>query len=29
MLMCLASEKYKAEDYIRDYAKFLVYKGVK
>ena len=29
VLMCLASEKYKAEDYIRDYEKVLVYKGVK
>lgn len=29
VLMCLASEKYDAEDYIRDYEKFLVYKGVK
>lgn len=28
VLMCLASEKYKAEDYIRDYNEFLVYKGV-
>ena len=29
VLMCLASEKYDAADYIRDYEKFLVYKGVK
>lgn len=29
VLMCLASEKYDAEDYIRDYNEFLVYKGVK
>ena len=28
VLMCLASEKYKAEDYIRDYNEFLAYKGV-
>ena len=28
VLMCLASEKYKAEDYIRDYNEFLKYKGV-
>lgn len=28
VLMCLASEKYDAEDYIRDYKEFLVYKGV-
>lgn len=29
VLMCLASEKYDAADYIRDYNEFLVYKGVK
>lgn len=29
VLMCLASEKYDAADYIRDYEEFLVYKGVK
>lgn len=29
VLMCLASEKYDAADYIRDYDEFLVYKGVK
>ena len=29
VLMCLAREKYVAEDYIWDYEKFLVYKGVK
>lgn len=28
VLMCLASEKYDAEDYIRDYNEFLAYKGV-
>lgn len=28
VLMCLASEKYDAADYIRDYQEFLVYKGV-
>ena len=28
VLMCLASEKYDAADYIRDYNEFLVYKGV-
>lgn len=28
VLMCLASEKYDAADYIRDYDEFLVYKGV-
>ena len=27
--MVLASEKYETEDYIRDYDKFLVFKGVK
>ena len=29
VLMCLASEKYDAEDYIRDYKEFLEYKNVK
>lgn len=29
VLLCLASEKYDAADYIRDYDEFLVYKGVK
>ena len=29
VLMCLASEKYDAEDYIRDYGEFLAYKGIK
>lgn len=29
VLMCLASEKYDATDYIRDYEEFLKYKGVK
>ena len=29
VLMCLASEKYDAEDYIRDYDEFLKYKNVK
>lgn len=29
VLMCLASEKYKAEDYIRDYGEFLTYKGIR
>ena len=28
VLMCLASEKYDAADYIRDYDEFLKYKGV-
>lgn len=28
VLMCLASEKYEASDYIRDYNEFLKYKGV-
>lgn len=28
VLMCLASEKYDAEDYIRDYQEFLDYKKV-
>ena len=28
VLLCLASEKYDPEDYIRDYNEFLVYKGV-
>ncbi len=28
VLMCLASEKYQAEDYIRDYNEFLKYKGL-
>lgn len=28
VLLCLASEHYKAEDYIRDYEEFLKYKGV-
>lgn len=27
VLMCLASEKYDENDYIRDYKEFLVYKG--
>lgn len=27
VLMCLASEKYNAKDYIRDYEEFLEYKG--
>lgn len=29
VVMCLASEKYDAADYIRDYNEFLAYKGVK
>ena len=29
VLMCLASEKYDAADYIRDYSEFLCYKGLK
>ena len=29
IVMCLASEKYDATDYIRDYNEFLAYKGVK
>ena len=29
VLMCLASEKYDANDYIRDYNEFLRYKGLK
>lgn len=29
VLLCLASEHYKEEDYIRDYEEFLVYKGRK
>lgn len=29
VLLCLASEKYDENDYIRDYNEFLVYKGVK
>ena len=29
VLMCLASEKYDANDYIRDYSVFLRYKGLK
>lgn len=29
VLLCLASEKYDAADYIRDYDEFLKYKGVK
>lgn len=29
VLMCLASEKYDADDYIRDYDRFLLYKRVK
>lgn len=29
VVMCLASEKYDATDYIRDYNEFLAYKGVK
>lgn len=29
VLLCLASEKYDAADYIRDYNEFLKYKGVK
>lgn len=29
VVMCLASEKYDPEDYIRDYNEFLAYKGVK
>ncbi len=29
VLMCLASEKYDAVDYIRDYEEFLKYKGIK
>lgn len=28
VLMCLASEKYDAADYIRDYQEFLKYKGL-
>lgn len=28
VLLCLASEKYDANDYIRDYNEFLAYKGV-
>ena len=28
VLLCLASEHYEAEDYIRDYNEFLRYKGV-
>lgn len=28
VLLCLASEKYDPEDYIRDYNKFKAYKGV-
>lgn len=28
VLLCLASEKYDASDYIRDYEEFLKYKGV-
>ena len=28
VLMCLASEKYDAADYIRDYEEFLKYKGL-
>ena len=28
VLLCLASEKYDAEDYIRDYEEFKAYKGV-
>lgn len=28
VLLCLASEKYDATDYIRDYEEFLIYKGV-
>lgn len=28
VLLCLASEHYKAEDYIRDYNEFLKHKGV-
>ena len=28
VLMCLASEKYEAEDYIRDYSDFLKFKGL-
>ena len=28
VLMCLASEKYDAEDYIRDYNEFKAYKGL-
>lgn len=28
VLMCLASEKYDAADYIRDYEEFLAYKGL-
>ena len=28
VVMCLASEKYDAADYIRDYNEFLVYKGL-
>ena len=29
VLMCLASEKYEASDYIRDYGEFLAYKNGK
>lgn len=29
VLMCLASEKYDATDYIRDYSEFRAYKGLK
>ena len=29
VLMCLASEKYDADDYIRDYDEFWEYKNVK
>lgn len=29
VVMCLASEKYDAEDYIRDYGEFLTYKGIR
>lgn len=28
VLMCLASERYDADDYIRDYEEFLKYKGL-
>ena len=28
VLMCLASEKYEAEDYIRNYEEFLAYKAI-
>ena len=28
VLMCIASEKYDANDYIRDYTEFLKYKGL-